>query len=268
MPPMATRIARQAANPIAPRTIDLRRLNGRSRKGRLLIAWASFGDPPPVSRRQWLIDEGERRLAFHIVDLAHAEHRAQAVGRHLEWTRRGRRPRGRLRISGGPGRVEGHVALDLLEHLVDMAVEHRHRAEAAQAPQRFGAIRRAPAPAGVDGPERNMSEDDNGRAGGKTADVILEPGDLVRAQGGEAAGLEADHVDQGDEMDALAIEAVPAVAFRARAMAFQIGLAIVEPVMLARHTVNIAADVLDDLLSRVELTRLREMGDVAGMDDE
>src|SRR5216684_3445134 len=113
-----------------------------------------------------------------------------------------------------------------------------------------------------------MGEDNDGRAGGKTADVILEPGELVGAQGGEASGLEADHVDQRDKMDALAIEAVPAVALCARAMALQIGLAVVEPVMLAGYVVNIAADVLDDLLGRVELSRLREMGDVAGMDDE
>ena len=38
----------------------------------------------------------------------------------------------RLRIGSGTGRVKGHVALDLLHDLVDVAIEHRDRAEAPQ----------------------------------------------------------------------------------------------------------------------------------------
>src|SRR4029077_2323954 len=106
MPPTVSRIARAAQAPTAVRTIERRKLAERLKyECKLFIAYASFIERAPASRRQWRIDKGERRLAFHIVDLAHAEHRAQAVGRHLERTRRGRRPRGRLRISGGPGRM-------------------------------------------------------------------------------------------------------------------------------------------------------------------
>src|SRR5258708_37538485 len=98
MPPMVSRIARPAPNPIAASTIDRRRLMARLKTGRLFIAYASFVARAPVSRRQWRIDESERRLAFHIADLAHAEHRAQAGGRYPARTRRGSRPRGRSPI--------------------------------------------------------------------------------------------------------------------------------------------------------------------------
>ena len=41
-------------------------------------------------------------------------------------------PAERLRIGGGAGGVEGDVAFHLLHDLVDVAVQHRDRAEAAQ----------------------------------------------------------------------------------------------------------------------------------------
>src|SRR5512135_476124 len=104
-----------------------------------------------------------------------------------------------------------------------MAVEHGDRAEALQAVERFAAVARSPAPLRIDRPERDMGEDDDGRAGGEPAHVVLEPGELVRTEAGEAAGLEIHDVDQRDEVDALAVEAVPAIALRPLAMARLVG---------------------------------------------
>jgi hypothetical protein len=42
--------------------------------------------------------------------------------------------------------------VDLLHHLVDMAVEHRHRAERLEVIQRAGAVLGAPAPGRIDRP--------------------------------------------------------------------------------------------------------------------
>ena len=76
--------------------------------------------------------------------------------------------------------VKRDVAFDLLHHLMDMAVEHRHRAEAFDEIERLGAVVGSPAPLLVDGPERNMGEHHDRLAGGASTQVILEPGELLR----------------------------------------------------------------------------------------
>ena len=54
---------------------------------------------------------------------------------------RRRRGAGRgLREGGRAGGVEGDMAFDLLHDLVDMAVEHGHRAEAGEQGERLGAV--------------------------------------------------------------------------------------------------------------------------------
>jgi hypothetical protein len=52
--------------------------------------------------------------------------------------------------------VEGNVALDLLQDLMNVAVQDCDRAEAFEVAERLRAILRAPAPLCVDGPERDM----------------------------------------------------------------------------------------------------------------
>src|SRR5260221_8946081 len=113
-----------------------------------------------------------------------------------------------------------------------------------------------------------MGEDDDGRAGSEPAHVVLEPGELGRTEAGEAAGLEVHDVDQPDEVDALAVEAVPAIALRPLAMAGLVGSAPIQPVMLAGNVANLAVGALDDLFGGVELPGLGEMADIAGMDQE
>src|SRR4026208_400764 len=61
----------------------------------------------------------------------------------------------------GAGRMEGHVAFDLLHNLVDVPVQHRDRAEALQHIERLQPIVGAPAPIGIDGPKRDVGEHDD-----------------------------------------------------------------------------------------------------------
>src|SRR5215475_9098366 len=151
---------------------------------------------------------------------------------------------------------------------MDVPVQHGDRPEALQAVKRFAAVARAPTPLRIDRPERDMGEDDDGRARSQPAHVGLEPGDLVRTEAGQAACLEVHDIDEGDEVDALALEAVPAVALRSLTVAGLVGSPAIEPVMLAGNVVDLAVGALDDLFGGVELSRLGEVSDVAGMDQE
>ena len=121
----------------------------------------------------------------------------------------------RLGIGGGAGGVESDVAFHLLHDLVDMAVQDRHRTEAAQIGQRFFGIAGAPAPGFLDGPHRHMREDhDRACCWSAPPDrPSARPADRRRSR--PAAGLEIHHIDQGDEMHALVIEAVIAAIVRA-----------------------------------------------------
>ena len=85
--------------------------------------------------------------------------------------------------------------------------------------KRLRAIVGAPAPFGIDRPQRNVREDDDGRAAGEPFHIIFEPLELLGAELAQAAGLQVHHVDQADEVHAFVIEAVPAVALRALAVA-------------------------------------------------
>src|SRR4051794_21016708 len=142
--------------------------------------------------------------------------------------------------------MEGDVAFDLLQHLVDMAVKDRHGAEPLQAIERLRAVLRCPAPLRIDGPKRDVREDDDRRAGGEAADVILEPGDLFLAEAGQTARLEIDDIDQPDEMNALAVEAIPAGALRALSVTLHVRMAIIQPVVLAWNVMDLAMGPFDD----------------------
>src|ERR1700730_12303297 len=81
---------------------------------------------------QWRVDDREVLSAALEVDAGNAEQAAKLVVGDLH--RPGRRggARRRLRERGRARGVEGDVALDLLHHLVDVAVQHRNRTEALE----------------------------------------------------------------------------------------------------------------------------------------
>src|SRR6476660_8507438 len=86
------------------------------------------------------IDDGERRLCRHQVDVGDPEVLFQLTGRYHHRPRALRRAGRRLRERGGARGVERDVAFHLLQHLVDVAVQYRHRAELLQIRQRLSAV--------------------------------------------------------------------------------------------------------------------------------
>src|SRR6185503_13073445 len=216
------------------------------------------------------VDNGEPLFVLLEGDARYAEHAAQLVVRHLHRAGRGRRSRRRLWKRGRARGVEGDVALDLLHHLVDVAVEHGDRAELLQVTESARAVLGAPAPARIDRPERDMGEHHDRLRSRAALDVVFQPFELLGAEIAEAAGLEVDDVDQADEMHAVGVKRIPAGAFGAAAVALAIELArlLVDDVVLARHVMHVESGLRDDFLGVVELRSFRQMRDVAGVDHE
>ena len=104
----------------------------------------------------------------------------------------------------------------------------------------------------------------------KMLHVFLQPLQLFVAEAAQAAGFQVHHVHQPDEVHAVLVEAVPAGALRALAVALAILLAVVvQHVVLAGHEEDVlGAGGLQHLVDGVELSRLREMADVAGVQHE
>ena len=92
-----------------------------------------------------------------------------------------------------------------------MAIQHTHRSEALQVSKCLRAVVSAPAPFRVNGPQRNMREDNHRRAAGKALDVFLQPCQLFLAQlskpaaaePGPASLLQIQDIDQADEQFSL-----------------------------------------------------------------
>src|SRR6266851_5710636 len=222
--------------------------------------------PSALQRR---VDDRERLVAHLEVDAGDAEHAAQLVVGDFHRAGRGRGARGRLREGGGARGVERDVALDLLHHLVDMAVQHRHRAVTLEILERARAVLGAPAPLRIHRPERDMGEHHDGGGFRAALEVVFEPFELLGAEIAEPAGLEIDHVDKPDEVHAAGVERIPAGALGALAVALLVELDLfIEEVVLARHIVHIELGLRDDAVGVVELGGLRQMRDVAGMDHE
>src|SRR5262249_48117647 len=131
----------------------------------------------------------------------------------FHWPRRWRGSGSRLRKGGRHRGVESDVAFDLLQDLMNVTVQYGYRGEALQESKRAFAVARSPAPLRIDGPERDVSENDDRRFGAKSFHIRFEPIELFIAELAQTAGLELENVDQSNEMDAVLVEAVPAGAF-------------------------------------------------------
>src|ERR1700689_1050709 len=139
-------------------------------------------------------------------DAGYPEHRSQLFGRNLERSGSRADAGNGLGVGRRARRMEGHVALDLLHDLMNVSVQHRHRAETAQLAEELFRIPGTPAPGFVDRPERHVCEYDDRRAGRPMLQVRGHPGELLVTQCTETARLELYHVDQADEMHAGMIE--------------------------------------------------------------
>ena len=104
-----------------------------------------------------------------------------------------------------------------------------------------------------------MGEDDDRGRGGAAFDVGFEPCELLAAEIAEPAGFEIDDIDQADEVHAVGVEAVPAGAFGAAAVAFAIEFPLrVEEIVLAGDVMHVEPGLRDDAVGVVELGRLRQ----------
>src|SRR5581483_767722 len=152
----------------------------------------------------------------------------------------------------------------------NVPVQHGDGAEGFQEFERARSVLRTPAPFGIDHPEGNMRENDDRRAVRFPAEVVRKPRQLRFAKIAEAAAFEIDDVHKADEMYTVIVEAVPAVAFCAFAVAVEISLAaaFIDDVVLAGHIADVEARFRNNLVSVIEFGRLREMRDVAGVNHE
>src|SRR5262245_9678825 len=221
------------------------------------------------SALQRCVHDGEALLPRREGDGGNAEHRAQAIVLDLHRPGRWRGSRRRLRERSRACGMERYVALDLLHHLVDVAVEHGDRAEALEIVESARAVLGSPSPFRINNPERNVGEDHDRRRRRATLEVVLEPFELLVAEIAETARLKVDHVDEADEMHAVGIEAVPAGSLGAAPVTLAIELLLViEEIVLARHIVHVEARLRDRLIGVVEFLHFREMRDVAGVNHE
>src|SRR5579863_7621637 len=114
-----------------------------------------------------------------------------------------------------------------------------------------------------------MREDYDRRARGFALEVGFDPFQLVRAEIAAAAGLQIKHVDEGDEMNAAVIEAVPAIGGFASAETLEKCFAVVaDRVVLAGNVEGLESRGFYDLRRGVELGRLGEMRHVARVDQK
>jgi len=118
-----------------------------------------------------------------------------------------------------------------------VAIENGHGAEAFQVIKGPSAVLRSPTPFRVHGPQRDVGEDHDRCGRCKAFDVVLKPFELLISEIAKTAGLEIDHVDKADEVDAVLIETVPTRTLRVLAVSLQVGFAgaLVDDVVLARY---------------------------------
>src|SRR3954471_8490207 len=138
----------------APRYSDIATETARRMASLRRVIDAMMKSPSALQRR---VDDGQALFAGLEVDAGNAEQAAKLVVGDLHRSGGGRGARRRLREGGRARGVERDIAFHLLHHLMDVTVQHRHRAEILEIIQRAGAVLRAPAPGRIDRPERDVS---------------------------------------------------------------------------------------------------------------
>src|ERR1700745_3097633 len=93
------------------------------------------------------------------VHLSDSEYAAQFLRRHLHRPRRRRGARRRLGKRSRHSSMESGVSLHFLHDLMNVSIERGEGAEPLEQRECLLAVRRAPAPVWVYGPERNMREE-------------------------------------------------------------------------------------------------------------
>src|SRR5690349_19463556 len=109
--------------------------------------------------------------------------------------------------------MEYDATLDFPHRLMDVTIKNRDRTETSQIIQRLRAVIRAPTPVGINLPERNVGEHDDGCFRRAAPQIIFEPFQLFAAERAEPVLLNVHDVHESNEVHPAMIEAVPAVAF-------------------------------------------------------
>jgi hypothetical protein len=166
--------------------------------------------------------------------------------------------------------MKSDVSFHLLHGLVDVSVQDCYGAKSLQVGERLFAVVGAPAPLGIDGPEGDVRENNNGRAAFETGDVFLKPFELLGAEIAQSTCLEVQHIDQADEMSTVLIKAVPAIALGPLAETLVKHLAVVaENIMLTGNVKDLVGfETLERFGKSVELFGLRELREVARVKNE
>ena len=164
--------------------------------------------------------------------------------------------------------MEGDVALNLLHHLVNVPIEHGDRAEALEDCESLCTILGPPAPFGVNGPERNVREDDDRCASAKVGNVLGEPFQLRSADHTEAFQLDA--VIETDEMHALVVKALPGFAGGRFAEALEKQFAVIASDIVFAWDIEhfLLAKTPEDLVQGIKLGGSRKMGEVASVKNQ
>src|SRR5205085_5075502 len=119
-----------------------------------------------LSSDEHAVDQRGSALAADVVDRPDAEVFAQLIGGHLlHRTRSGSGAWCGLRKCRRIRGMEGDVALDLLDNLVYVPVEHGDRPEALHIAQRAACVLGSPAPLLVDRPQRQVGHQHDRRTG-------------------------------------------------------------------------------------------------------
>ena len=130
------------------------------------------------------------------------------------------------------------------------------------------AVLGTPAPFGVNGPQRNVREDDDRRTGGKTADILAEPFQLFRADLAKPFQLGA--VVETDEMHALVVKALPGLAGGGLAETLEIQFPVVAGDVVFAGDIEhfLLTKALENLVQGVEFGGLGKVGEVAGVENQ
>src|SRR5258706_3469859 len=110
-----------------------------------------------------------------------------------------------------------------------------------------------------------MGENYDGRAAGKPAHIVLQPGELIFTQKSQPALGDPKHVNEADEMDAAPVETEPAAAFRAFAVAREKFLSVIADHVVLAGDVKYAPSFgrFEQLIESVEFSRFGKMGKIA-----
>src|SRR5580765_8374579 len=148
-------------------------------------------------------------LAADVIHIRYAQEASQLFRGHFH--RSGRRCFARLwlRESSGTCGVKCDVTLDLLHGLMNVSVENGHGAKLFQVPKGLRAVLGSPSPFRINRPQRDMRENDDGRAGLEMLHVFFEPLELLVSKRSQSSRFQIHYVHQTNEVHALLFKDIP-----------------------------------------------------------